>query len=53
MDEQLEYVNEVLSQANEWGVQAEVVLYALKYMKDTPSLSVEDAITFGIEEWTK
>lgn len=53
MEEQLEYVNEVLSQAKEWGVQAEVVLCALEYIKETPSLSIEDAITFSVEEWLK
>lgn len=51
--EQLEYVNEVLSQAKEWGLEAEVVLCALNYMKETPALSIEDAITFGFEEWVK
>jgi len=51
--EQLEYVNEVLEQAKEWGLEAEVVLCALNYMKQTPALSIEDAITFGFEEWVK
>jgi hypothetical protein len=36
-----------------YGLVAEVVLYALKYMKDNPKSSIEDAMGYGFDEWVK
>ena len=51
--QELDYVQSLLDEASEWGLEAEVVTFALKYMKENPNLAISDAITFGYEEWIK
>lgn len=51
--QELNYIQSLLKDANEWGLQAEVVTFALKYMKENPKLDICDAITFGYEDWIK
>lgn len=40
-----------LKQATHFGLQYEVVFYALKAMKENNELSVEQAIDKGCDEW--
>lgn len=58
MDEQdlmkeLLIVSDVLEDAKRYGLEAEVVTFALKYMKKDPTLSISTAITYGYDEWVK
>jgi len=51
--EKWETVNTALKNASQYDLQVEVVIYALQYMKENPSLTVEQAITMGYDEWIK
>jgi hypothetical protein len=42
-----------LDHAAEAGLQAEVVAFALKYMKEDNSLKIREAIALGFQEWMK
>lgn len=42
-----------LKEAINEGLEVEVVVFALKVMKENPSLSIEEAIFAGYEEWIK
>lgn len=46
-------INEALDQAQQYGLTTEVVYSALTYLKQHPTMSVEDAILFGLEDWVK
>jgi len=43
----------VLEEAKQFGVQVEVMVWAVRYMKEDPSLSVEQAIILASNEWIK
>lgn len=49
----IDAVEYALSQAKEYNSEPEVVTYALKYMKEDPTLSIEEAINKGLDEWIK
>ena len=51
--DELNYVKSLVATATEWGLEAEVVTFALKYMKENPDLSISDAIESGYIEWIK
>lgn len=53
MLEEYEAVRNVLKDASEYGLEIEVVIFALKYMKENPRLTVKEAIFLGYEEWIK
>ena len=42
-----------LGEAIEAGLEVEVVVFALKAMKENPSLTIEEAILIGYDEWVK
>jgi len=42
-----------LAEAIDAGLEVEVVVFALKAMKENPSLTIEEAILIGYEEWIK
>lgn len=42
-----------LENASEQGLQAEVVAFALRYMKEDSSLKINEAMSLGFHEWTK
>ena len=46
-------VSDTLEDAKRYGLEAEVVTFALKYMKQDPTLSISAAITYGYDEWVK
>jgi len=43
----------VLEQSSEENFVVEVVTWALRYMKENPSLTISEAITMGFYEWVK
>lgn len=49
----MDYVSEILEEARQHGLEVEVVTWALKAMKENPSLSLVEAITEGYENWLK
>ncbi len=49
--EELDYVEQILAEARELHLEAEVVTTALNSMKENPRMSVEDAITIGYHDW--
>ena len=51
--EDLNAIHFYLHEAHQHGLQAEVVTYALKFMKDDPTLTVQAAIALGASEWIK
>lgn len=53
LPEELSIVNGFLLEATEHGLQAEVVYWALKAMKEDPELSVASAMYDGLIQWVK
>ena len=51
--EQMNAVYWYLMRATEYGLEAEVVTYALKYMKENPELSYQMAMEYAYDEWVK
>lgn len=42
-----------LSWSEEDGLQVQVILYAMLFLKKNPNVSIPDAIDYGIGEWLK
>lgn len=53
MLDEFDAVKNALKGASEYGLEVEVVVFALKYMKENPRLRVEEAIGLGFDEWVK
>ena len=51
--DEITFVNQILLRSGEYGMQAEVVTYALIHMHDFPTLSISEAIQYGYDEWLK
>lgn len=51
--EDLKIVDQYLKEASEYGLQVELVTYALKYMKENPSLTIAEALNFAFLDWIK
>lgn len=51
--DEFEAIQIALKGASEFDLQVEVVWYALRYMKENPRLSIEEAIDLGFKEWVK
>lgn len=51
--EELKIVGNAIKHASGYGLEAEVVTFALKYMKEDPQLSIVEAIKYAYEEWVK
>lgn len=51
--ELMEYVKYTLEEAKEWHMETEIVVWALKYMKDDPNLTVKQAMAHSFNEWIK
>lgn len=49
----MDVVASALHEAAKHNLQIEVVTWALKYMKEDPTISIEEAITMGLNEWVK
>ena len=50
---ELEIVDRYLTEAEEYGLQVEFVTFALKYMKEDPGLTIEEACQRAYEDWVK
>ena len=50
---ELIYVDHLLKLAEVHNLEAEVVVFALKSMKEDSLLSIEEAMALGYEEWVK
>jgi hypothetical protein len=50
---ELSYVDHLLKLAEVHNLEAEVVVFALKSMKEDSLLSIEEAMALGYEEWVK
>ena len=53
MEKEITTVSYLLTLANTYKLEAEIVTFALKYMKEDPSLTIEEAMSMGYEEWIK
>jgi hypothetical protein len=51
--EDIKFVSKSLSEAAEYGLQAECVVYALEYMKTCPDSPITEAMYHGLKEWVK
>ena len=51
--DEFEAIQNALKGASEFNLEVEVVWYALKYMKENPRLTIEEAINLGFKEWVK
>ena len=50
---ELDIVSVFIRDAEKYDLVPEVVLFALKYMKQNPDSSIEDAMNHGYWEWIK
>ena len=46
-------VNNALKWSEEHGMEANVMYYALMFLKTNPNATIQDAIEFGLDEWLK
>ena len=53
MKEELEFIGNQLDIALEYGLEVEVIYYALKAMKEDPKLSPSEAFILGVIEWVR
>lgn len=53
MEKEITTISYLLTLANALNLEAEVVTFALKYMKENPSLTIEEAMGMSYEEWIK
>lgn len=49
----LDIVQYILDEAADFNLQAEVVTWSLKFMKENPHADISDAIEAGYNEWIK
>jgi hypothetical protein len=50
---EIDAVSIALANAYQMSLEVEVVTWALKYMKENPNLTIDEAITMGYYEWVK
>jgi len=50
---EFEAIQIALKGASEFNLEVEVIWYALKYMKENPLLTIEEAINLSYNEWVK
>ena len=53
VEKQMEVIDSQLDKAIEYGMEVEVIYFALKYMKENPSSTPAEAFVMGITEWVK
>lgn len=51
--DEINAVSFALANAYQMSLEVEVVTWALKYMKENPNLTIDEAITMGYYEWVK
>lgn len=47
----MDYVESKMEEISEWGLEAEVIVWALKTMKEHPHISIQEAFYYGCAEW--
>lgn len=47
------YAKDILNYANEYGLEAEVVTYAIAYAQNHPDASYAECLNYGVSEWIK
>jgi len=53
INNELDIVDVFIKDADKYGLVSEVVLFAIKYMKNNPDKTIEDAMNYGYDEWVK
>lgn len=51
--DQLYEIEEVLQEADRWGLRGEVEMYAQKNLKETPTMEILDAYYHAFNDWIK
>ena len=51
--EQMQAIDQMLDKVLEFGMETEVIFWALKYMKEHPEVSPAEAFALGVAEWVK
>ncbi len=51
--QQMDVIDSQLDKAIEFEMEVEVIYFALKYMKENPSVSPAEAFVMGVTEWIK
>jgi hypothetical protein len=52
-NEDLKFVDDVLTEASGYNLTTEVVLEALRSLKNNNKLSIREALQEGLDEWVK
>jgi hypothetical protein len=52
-NEQMEAIDQMLDSAIEFGLEVEVIFWAMKYIKENPDASPAEAFALGIAEWVR
>ena len=47
----MDHIGNALTNAGKDGLECEVVLFALKHMKNKPTSTIEEAMIAGLAEW--
>ena len=50
---EMQIIDQMLDSAIEFGLEVEVIYWALKYMKENPTISPAEAFALGVTEWVK
>jgi hypothetical protein len=53
LQQQKDVIDSQLDLAIEYGMEVEVIYFALKYMKENPSVTPAEAFVMGVTEWIK
>ena len=53
LQHQKDVIDSQLDLAIEYGMEVEVIYFALKYMKENPSVTPAEAFVMGVTEWIK
>lgn len=51
--DEMQAISDMLDTALEYGLEVEVIYWALMYMKKDPDVSPAQAFTLGVAEWVK
>lgn len=51
--EQIEAIDKMLDSAMEFGLEVEAIYWALKYIKENPTVTPAEAFALGVAEWVK
>lgn len=53
LEETMKYAEYVISEGDMYGLTPEIVIWALKYMKEDPNLTIKQALIYSFNEWIK